>query len=1144
MKTATRRSLLPFALAATLACATAQKTAESSPGASPAAAAKEAPATPASVTPISLHADARLGIEIARGELKLPAAYPFPRLTPAPGEAGVAHLYVFRPGNPGASREARRQQAEQRRMLVDRPWGEIAGSYELREALRCYGVLHGGVGPTRLDETDWIRCVARTANGPYDLAAPLPPPPPYEPDSGEAQAVAAMAQLLTRFALVPKTPLAGQLLAPDGEVVPVPVPDAAPAKGKAKGKGKASAKAAAPAAPEIPLDAPSAPLFVEVAPAADDGRHWVLDNGLRPGPARVAIDAGLLARTGVTLRKDAVLPAPEGADDAGETVTWEVYAQRRKGAKEVRLELQLERGAPVRSLTWAVGVVEAKEDGAVLRRWAGLRLGAMDLLRSGDGPLQEPILASAFQAYRLEEDSTWGRLAGRRERGRSDGGPSLLALFGGRAAVDETLQLGQGLATGMAAPEAGQGIPLAELPGVEVQAHPWKELLAGRAAPRVPLAELVPVDRSLIYLPQPKEAVEAIENGGSGFLNRVSSFAREGRLDYAVVERYLQTLGLGDGLGRKLLKAGAIQQAAIFTPDLSFLSGTDVTVVAQVSGLFEPLLPIGDGELQEKATAGGKCWRARRGSLVFLSTSRAELEKALALHAAAGAGSMGKSDEFAFMLLQLAPTERTQAFAFLSDPFIRRVVGPEVRIAQARRDAARARMEQVAGAAFLRRLDAPTEVATAAQLKELGYLHPEFPVDGLTLSPDGRVSDATFGPLERLTPASRLDVSRVSPDEAEAYSDFRSRYTQFWRKFFDPIAVRLDTRDGDGYALETFILPLVNSSIYREAKEELALTATAGRKAPRWSFPPTVAMTLQLPDKLADQAKHDIDLPGEVESTFGDVVEAMLQTVVPSLHLAFPDSAPIMQVGGGSAFGVTASNLEQVGQAGAALLIAAVTRPMVMAVELKDPERVQRALDRVVLPYRVLNGNRREIDVSLAREESGRLILSVDLFGMVKLRQSVRIEDRWLVLSNDTTLPAKLVDGVLDASTAVASVAFQPSAIKAGLPSAWHSAVEAEADAAWTAQHWFAPWLAAGATVEEAQRASRATFGAAPLLAPDALTPTWNNFYENRRFGSPGRPRIPAQPAGDFGLLEGVSKAQVEMSFEGDGLRTRVFWTR
>src|SRR5512146_2631067 len=93
--------------------------------------------------------------------------------------------------------------------------------------------------------------------------------------------------------------------------------------------------------------------------------------------------------------------------------------------------------------------------------------------------------------------------------------------------------------------------------------HPWKELLAGRPAPRLPLADCVPPDRALLYLPQPKEAVDGLEHGAAGFLQRVSSFAGEGRLDYAIIERYLEDLGLGDGLGRKLLTTGAVKEALI-----------------------------------------------------------------------------------------------------------------------------------------------------------------------------------------------------------------------------------------------------------------------------------------------------------------------------------------------------------------------------------------------------------------------------------------------------------------------------------------------------------------------------------------------------------------------------------------------------
>jgi hypothetical protein len=1115
------RSLLALTLLSLVACRTP----------APAAGSAEAPGPIAvePVVPVASYADAKLGMEVAQGELRLPARYLRPILRPAPGEGGLAQVYLVRPTEPIADARERKRAAMERRAAIEEAAAEVAGDQSLREALGCYGRLHGGVGPATLDDPDFARCVAR---GPYaDDDAPLPRPPPWPAGSPEAQAVAGLRERLARFALLPNVPLRHELIGDE--------PPPAPPAGKGK---KVKGATTTPPAPRR-TEPPSQPLLVEVAPAADDGRHWVLDNALRLPQGRVAVDAALLARHGLSLRKDLLAEAPPARPDPDAPVTWKVFALRRGAQPDVTLELEPERGAPVQRLGWAIGK-GAPGGVELLREWAFARLLAQDVFGEGDGPLQLPLAAAALRAYGLDE-ARLGRLGERLGRSSDgDGAPSLLALLGGRAAVDETLQLDRALAAedGRTEPPS---IPIGAVEGITVEPHPWKELLAGRATPRLPLADCVPPDRAMLYLPQPKEALDGFEHGAAGFLQRVSSFARQGRLDYAVIERYLDDLGLGGGLGRKLLRVGAVKEAVIFTTDLSLLSGTDVTVVAEVSPLFLPLLPIGEGEVKEKATAAGSAFKARRGARVFISTSRPELERALALDAAGGAGSLGRSEELAYLLLQLAPTERTQAFAYLSDPFIRRLVGPAQRIAQARLDHARAEMELLAGAALLRRQDAPGEPPTIEGLKRLGYLPPEFPDTAYTLRPDGRVASPVFGPLERLRPVSHLDLASVTPGEAERYERFREQYSRYWRRFFDPIAVRLDVAADGGQALETFILPLLDSSIYRELARELAPEARPSMHAPRWSFPASVEASLQLPEKSLEEAAGGARIPHELEEA-GVVIPAdVLDSIVPTLHVAYPDAAPILQVGGGSAFGVLAAPTERGEVAAIPMLVAGLTRPMVLAVELKDPERVRRALDRMISPAASPRprGRRDDFRVRLARDADDRLIVSADLFGIVTLRHTLRVEDRWLVLANDTTLPAKLIAGAHELRGAAASVALQPGALRLGLPSAWQAASDAEADAAWAAQHWLAPWLSAGATVAEAQGASRALLGTAPVLEGDALLPGPNQRFEHRRYGTPWRPKLPPlETARDFGLFEGIQEARVELAFEQDGLRTRVTW--
>lgn len=168
--------------------------------------------------------------------------------------------------------------------------------------------------------------------------------------------------------------------------------------------------------------------------------------------------------------------------------------------------------------------------------------------------------------------------------------------------------------------------------------------------------------------------------------------------------------------------------------------------------------------------------------------------------------------------------------------------------------------------------------------------------------------------------------------------------------------------------------------------------------------------------------------------------------------------------------------------------------------------------------------------------------MRLGFFGLASMRFTARVEDRWLVLSNDASLQSPLVLGSEAPSPFPAALRLRPEALKLGLPAAFQAAMEGEARAAWSAVAWLSPWLQTGRTASAARAESQRLLGLAPLLADADVEP---GTLSHRRFGTSYRPRTPAfEATADFGPLEGVRGAEVELRFEGDGLRTRVSWTR
>ena len=83
-----------------------------------------------------------------------------------------------------------------------------------------------------------------------------------------------------------------------------------------------------------------------------------------------------------------------------------------------------------------------------------------------------------------------------------------------------------------------------------------------------------------------------------------------------------------------------------------------------------------------------------------------------------------------------------------------------------------------------------------------------------TLSADGLHGVCSHhGHADRLAPCCETALAWVFPDEAREYERFRNEYNNYWRTYFDPIALRIQVTPRR-YRMETIVLPLINNSIY------------------------------------------------------------------------------------------------------------------------------------------------------------------------------------------------------------------------------------------------------------------------------------------------------------------------------------------
>ncbi|MBI4584064.1 MAG: hypothetical protein HY717_08580 [Planctomycetes bacterium] len=143
-----------------------------------------------------------------------------------------------------------------------------------------------------------------------------------------------------------------------------------------------------------------------------------------------------------------------------------------------------------------------------------------------------------------------------------------------------------------------------------------------------------------------------------------------------------------------------------------------------------------------------------------------------------------------------------EALVFISDPFIRGLIGPAYRAEMTRRTRARAELELVEVARMTARAETGQELDLPA-LVERRYLPPRIlsHADGSTYrdGPDGAV-DTWRGARGTFLPIPDVPVDRLTSAEAEAYERFRWFYQQQWQRI-DPAVIRVrmnSRRPGNG----------------------------------------------------------------------------------------------------------------------------------------------------------------------------------------------------------------------------------------------------------------------------------------------------------------------------------------------------------
>ncbi len=405
--------------------------------------------------------------------------------------------------------------------------------------------------------------------------------------------------------------------------------------------------------------------------------------------------------------------------------------------------------------------------------------------------------------------------------------------------------------------ESLKKVPLSSLEGPTIKSHPWEEMLAGRKPEVSALSRCVPGDFYLVEFKSAAKFLKVLEEANAWSENLFAQFwGQAGSQDAEV--RIKRQLGI-EGIPAVLIDALGLEAIALTGSDLYLADGSDVTLLIQGQNVVK----LRAWAEKEIGPAGGRGAAVTRTDGTYLDVRYTEIKSGSGdLHAYVAdprpdlhvrsnslhtlrrvleaivgkrgdgqpAARLGATTEFAYMrtLMPLGAPEE-DGFIYFSDSFIRRLVGPEVRLKQQRRLRAFIHLKMIEYGALMFRSERGRPPKSLAELAGAGCTPGVMgtgswacPAGGTyALAADGMSAvSSVYGMPGRLRPLIELDLTEVYENEADAYRRFLDGYNNYWSTYFDPIGIRVQVTPKQ-YRLETIILPLLVVPIYTQMAEIL-----------------------------------------------------------------------------------------------------------------------------------------------------------------------------------------------------------------------------------------------------------------------------------------------------------------------------------
>jgi hypothetical protein len=424
-----------------------------------------------------------------------------------------------------------------------------------------------------------------------------------------------------------------------------------------------------------------------------------------------------------------------------------------------------------------------------------------------------------------EDNAGWGRL---------------YEMTTGTAAIAESLALRR--MAGVATKDEGKRtVEVAKIQGIDVAEHPWEKMMTGKKPADEPLARLIPHDNYYLTFRNPRKLADLRELLGQWGDSLGRAFKLKSR-DYRIRERYAEQLCLRDTLLARRLGPRLLNSVTITGNDPYLREGSDLTILFHVNNkkLFlagldrlieQARRKYGDALKESRSTYLDSAiesfvtplrevslHRAVLGDYVLYSNSPVGLRRVLDAHKGKGK-RLADARDFQYMRTIFRNDDKAEdGFLFLSDAFIRQLVGPASKIKEKRRLEALTSLYMLTHGALFHAWetgqlpDSHMKALTGANLKAEEVPMPEGKPATWDTTRQVAFSE-TYNTIHFATPLVELPMDRASQAEVEQYNRFRLEYLGLWRQYFDPIGIRFAITDSQ-VKIETYILPLIRTSGY------------------------------------------------------------------------------------------------------------------------------------------------------------------------------------------------------------------------------------------------------------------------------------------------------------------------------------------